>query len=77
MMSGELAKMTEAQETDIDENQQIDDSVSEDIEDPSVTDIQRFSKEVFDAMNSNEVAPLPENYKIYCEKLLIDKPKEV
>ncbi|AWI34370.1 hypothetical protein CDV25_06070 [Helicobacter apodemus] len=76
MMSGELAKMTEAQETDIDENQQIDDSVSEDIEDPSATDIQRFSKEVFDAMNSNEVAPLPENYKIYFEKLLNDKPKE-
>ncbi|MDE5603329.1 MAG: hypothetical protein K2I71_05365, partial [Helicobacter sp.] len=77
-MSEELAKLSEAQEFDIDESQQIDDSIDgESAEDSSTAAvIQAFGQEVLEAMKLNEVAPLPENYKIYFEKLLMDKPKE-
>ncbi|WP_104721628.1 GGDEF domain-containing protein [Helicobacter mesocricetorum] len=74
-MSEELAKLKEAQDIDMDENQEMNDSEDE-AEDVSTIDIQGFSKEVLDAMSSNDVAPLPENYKIYFEKLLKEKPKE-
>ena len=42
-----------------------------------LADLQSYSREVLDAIVANNVVPIPANYKIYFEKLLDDKPKQL